>query len=74
MKLRPYHAYLELLVGRCDDLSYTHLPRAYNQFVDALVTLASVIDIPEGVCKTRKNSNFWKKGKIVISVKIQIFF
>ena len=24
-------------------------------------------------CKTRENSNFRKKGKIVISVKIQIF-
>ena len=28
VKLRPYHAYLELLVRRFDDLSYTHLPRA----------------------------------------------
>ena len=28
MKLRPYHAYLELLVGRFDDLRYTHLLRA----------------------------------------------
>ena len=49
MNLRPYHAYLELLVGRFDDLSYTHLIRAQNQFVDALATLASMIDIPEGV-------------------------
>ena len=46
VKLRSYHAYLELLVGRFDDLSYTHLPRVQNQFVDALVTLASMIDIP----------------------------
>ena len=49
VKLRPYHAYLELLVGRFDDLSYTHLLREQNQFVDALATLASMIDIPEGV-------------------------
>ena len=28
VKLRPYNAYLELLVGRFDDQSYTHLPRA----------------------------------------------
>ena len=28
VKLRPYHAYLKLLVGRFDDLSYTHPPRA----------------------------------------------
>ena len=49
VKLRTYHAYLELLVGRFDDLSYTHLPRAQNQFVDALATLASMIEIPEGV-------------------------
>ena len=46
VKLRPYHAYLELLVGRFNDLRYTHLPRAQNQFVDALTTLASMIDIP----------------------------
>ena len=45
MKLRSYHAYLELLVGRFDDLRYTHLPRAQNQFVDALATLVSMIDI-----------------------------
>ena len=49
MKLKPYHAYLELLVGRFDNLSYTHLPRAQNQFADALAALASMIDIPEGV-------------------------
>ncbi|RVW22176.1 Transposon Ty3-G Gag-Pol polyprotein [Vitis vinifera] len=46
VKLRPYHAYLELLVGRFDDLRYTHLPRAQNQFADALATLASSVDIP----------------------------
>ncbi|WKA04769.1 hypothetical protein VitviT2T_022776 [Vitis vinifera] len=45
-KLRPYHAYLELLVARFEDLRYTHLPRAQNQFADALATLASMIDIP----------------------------
>ena len=28
VKLRLYHAYLELLVGKFDDLSYTHLRRA----------------------------------------------
>ena len=49
LKLRPYHAYLELLVGRFDNLSHTYLPRVQNQFVDALATLASMIDIPEGV-------------------------
>ena len=49
VKLKPYHAYLELLVGRFDYLSYTHLPRAHNQFADALAILASMIDIPEGV-------------------------
>ena len=46
VKLRPYHAYLELLVARFEDLRYTHLPRAQNQFADVLATLASMIDIP----------------------------
>ena len=49
VNLRPYYAYLELLVGKFNDLSYTYLPRAQNQFADALATLASMIDIPEGV-------------------------
>ncbi|RVW22075.1 putative acyl-coenzyme A oxidase [Vitis vinifera] len=46
VKLRPYHAYLELLVARFDDLRYVHLPRAQNRFADALATLASFVDIP----------------------------
>ncbi|RVW93376.1 hypothetical protein CK203_022396 [Vitis vinifera] len=46
VKLRPYHAYLELLVGRFDDLRYTHPPRAQNQFANALATLASMMAIP----------------------------
>ena len=49
MKLRPYHAYLELLVGRFDDLSHTHMPRAQNWFADALANLVSMIDILKGV-------------------------
>ncbi|WJZ91411.1 hypothetical protein VitviT2T_010486 [Vitis vinifera] len=46
VKLRSYHAFLELLVARFDDLRYVHLPRAHNWFTDALATLASSIDIP----------------------------
>ncbi|KAL6315348.1 hypothetical protein AAG906_000453 [Vitis piasezkii] len=45
-KLRPYHAYLELLVGRFDDLRYTHLLRVQNQLADALTTPTSMIDVP----------------------------
>ena len=45
VKLRPYHAYLELLVARFDDLRYVHLPRVQNRFSDALATLASSVDI-----------------------------
>eukprot|EP00261_Vitis_vinifera_P017792 XP_010647599.1 PREDICTED: uncharacterized protein LOC100853095 [Vitis vinifera] len=48
-KLKPYHAYLDLLIDRFDVLRYIHLPRAENQFADALATLASLIVIPAGV-------------------------
>ena len=48
-KLKPYHAYLDLLVDRFNELRYIHLPRVENQFADALATLASVIEIPAGV-------------------------
>ena len=37
-KLKPYHAYLDLLVDRFDKLRYIHLPRVENQFADALTT------------------------------------
>ena len=39
---------MEILVRRFDDLIYTHLPRMQNQFVDALATLTSMIDILVG--------------------------
>ena len=48
-KLKPYHAYLDLLVDRFDELRYIHLPRAENQFADALATLTFVIEIPTRV-------------------------
>ena len=48
-KLFPYHAYLDLLVARFDELRYIHLPRAENQFADVLATLASMVEIPVGV-------------------------
>ena len=47
--MKPYHAYLDLLVDRFDELRYINLPRAENQFADALATLASIIEIPAGV-------------------------
>ena len=47
--MKPYHAYLDLLVARFDELRYIHLPRAENQFTDALATLASMVEIPTGV-------------------------
>ena len=49
VKLRSYHSYLELLVERFEDFSYTNLPREHNQFAYALATLASMIDVPTGV-------------------------
>ena len=47
--MKPYHSYLDLLVSRFDELRYIHLPRVENQFLDALATLASVVEIPAGV-------------------------
>ena len=48
-KLKPCHAYLELLIEKFEELKYIHLPRAHNQFADALATLASTVDIPTNV-------------------------
>ena len=48
-KLKPYHAYLDLLVDRLEELRYIYLPRAKNQFANVLATLVSMIEIPTRV-------------------------
>ena len=47
--LKPYQRYLEDLTKTFDKLEYIIIPRAQNQFADALATLASMVEIPEGV-------------------------
>ncbi len=47
--LKPYQAYVEKLARRFDKIGYTFIPRAQNQFVNALATLASSVDIPENI-------------------------
>jgi len=46
--LKPYQGYLKELTRKLDKVTYTPLPRSYNQFADALATLASIINVPEG--------------------------
>ena len=40
---------MEDLTKTFDKIEYTIIPRAQNQFVDALTTLASIVEILEGV-------------------------
>ena len=47
--LKPYKWYLEDLTKTFDNIEYTIIPRDQNQFADALATLASTIEMPEGV-------------------------
>ena len=47
--LKPYQRYLEELTKTFDKIEYTIIPRAQNQFANALATLASMVEIPEGV-------------------------
>ncbi|XP_077230141.1 uncharacterized protein LOC143863343 [Tasmannia lanceolata] len=47
-RLIPYHEYLDVLVDQFKNITFTFLPRAKNRFADALATLASMIDIPDG--------------------------
>jgi len=46
--LKPYQGYLEKLARKFDKVTYIPLPRSHNQFADALATLASMINVPEG--------------------------
>ena len=48
--LKPYKKYLDL-TKIFDKIEYTIIPRAQNQFVDALTSLTYMVEIPEGVWK-----------------------
>ena len=47
--LKPYQQNLENLTKTFDKIEYTIIPRAQNQFADATTTLASMVEILEGV-------------------------
>ena len=47
-KLIPYHDHLVKLSERFKEISFTYVPRAQNQFADALATLASLIQYVKG--------------------------
>ena len=47
--LNPYQQYLKDLTKTFNRIKYTIIPRAQNQFVDALATLASMVETPKGV-------------------------
>ena len=44
---KPYQQYLEDLTKTFDNIEYTIIPRAQNQFADTLATLASMVEIPQ---------------------------
>ncbi|XP_077249433.1 uncharacterized protein LOC143888975 [Tasmannia lanceolata] len=44
-KLIPYNTYLESLVRKFRNITFTHLSRTKNHFADALAILASMLDI-----------------------------
>ena len=47
--LKPHQQYLEDLTKTFDKIEYTIIPKAQNQFIDALDTLASMVEIPKRV-------------------------
>ena len=47
--LKPYQKYLGDLTKTFDKIEYTIIPRAQNQFADALANLAFMVEILEGV-------------------------
>ena len=47
--MKPYQQHLEDLTKTFDKIEHMIIPRSQNQFVDALATLASMVEIPERV-------------------------
>ena len=47
-KLILYQKYVSRLISKFQNITFTCLPRAHNQFTDALATLASMVKLSEG--------------------------
>ena len=47
--MKPYQQYFKDLTKTFDKIEYTIIPRTQNQFVDALATIAFMVEIPEEV-------------------------
>ncbi|XP_058089193.1 uncharacterized protein LOC131236094 [Magnolia sinica] len=50
-RLIPYHVYLENLIEEFKEITFSYMSRVKNQFVEALATLASMLEIPKGVAE-----------------------
>jgi len=48
-KLKPYHKDLEEVIRQFEEVTFMHIPRMKNRFADALATLASMVELPEGI-------------------------
>ena len=64
--MKPYQKYLGDLTKTFDKIEYTIIPRAQNQFADALATLAFMVEILEGVWTLEIEQSYEEvhKGKI----------
>ena len=47
-KLIPYQKCVNRLILKFQDITFANLPRAHNQFVDALAILASMVKLSKG--------------------------
>ncbi|XP_023883520.2 uncharacterized protein LOC111995813 [Quercus suber] len=47
-KLISYQKCVNYLISKFQDITFAYLPRAYNQFADALAALASMVKLSEG--------------------------
>ena len=47
-KLNLYQKCVNRLISKFRDITFAHLPRAHNRFVDVLATLASMVKLSEG--------------------------
>ena len=47
-KLIPYQRCVSCMIPKFRNIAFAYLPRAHNQFTDALATLASMVKLTEG--------------------------
>ena len=70
-RLIPYLNQLQKLADRFESVKFLYIPRNQNSFADALATLASMVEIPEGMNEVQISIEQRDKPAFCLAIEIE---